>query len=1006
VPDSRSTDPSRWAHVNRVFHHAVTLEDTAAREAYLGAACAGAPDVLAEVRSLLEWDETASGFLDVPVARVAEWPTPPPTPPTPTPVGARGRGLAGSAPQDAAGRAGGGADADAGEGADAAVDVDADADAVGYADADADATVAGASGAGGEGLVDPLIGSALGAWRITGIIGRGGMGSVYRAERADAAFRRQAAIKVVRLGRESTPMIERFRRERETLAALDHPNIARLLDGGTTAAGQPYFVMELVDGVPIDRYCDERRLTVDRRLDLWRAVCAGVQYAHENLVIHRDIKPDNILVSQDGTPKLLDFGIAKLLSDGQTPADDAGAAATWLMTPDYASPEQLLGKTMPTLSSDVYSLGVLLYVLLTGVRPYHLSGTSRAAVQAQLADAVLRPPSARVAASRVANAPAVADRDEVAGGPGRAGGTGAGALDRAAARYGGPKAALRAGAVAGEDAGSHGDADVDADAGHADEDREDAAARAAARGATPRELARRLRGDLDAIVLRALARDAGQRYSTVDQLAADLERHRTSHPVAARGRDLPYLARTFVRRHAVALGVLAALFAAALGAMGTIVWQARAAAEARGRAEHRFEDVRRLAHAFMFDVHDAVVNIPGTTSARMLMVRTAVDYLERLAREAASDRDLQRELAGAFVKVGDAQGNPSSPNIGDTAGAVASYRRAIDIASALVRQAPDDVVASRTLALAHRRLADTLAWRGDMAQALAQCEASGRLFAEIAARPSPTLDDRLQAAVAQIKLGDLLGNPNFPNLGRAADADARYAVALTALRALSAEAGADARVRRYHGLTLERIGTLREQAGRWAEAAAAYRASFDIRQALAASEPLHMDIQRDAAIAYEKLGNIERFMNNAPAAAKNYRGALARFERLAAADPSNASGARTVAISQEKLAAALIELRQMAEARTLLASSLSAHRALAARDQDSAQARCDVGRTAEALGDAWAPARSTGSPPPDAACAAWKESLRARDALRKAGAESCTDAAEVERVTAKLHVCR
>jgi non-specific serine/threonine protein kinase/serine/threonine-protein kinase len=959
VPDSRSTDPSRWAHVNRVFHHAVTLTESSARDAYLEAACAGTPEVLVEVRSLLEWDQTASGFLDVPLARVAEWPTPMPTPapmPTPMPTPMASPALSSTPALDLT----------------------------------PTFTPGPALPPPMSVLDDPLIGSALGAWRITGIIGRGGMGSVYRAERADAAFRRQAAIKVVRLGRESAPMIERFRRERETLAALDHPNIARLLDGGATAEGQPYFVMELVDGVPIDRYCDEHRLTIDQRLDLWRAVCAGVQYAHENLVIHRDIKPDNILVADDGTPKLLDFGIAKLLSGVQTPVDDAGAAATWLMTPDYASPEQLFGKAMPTLSSDVYSLGVLLYVLLTGVRPYHLSGTSRGAVQAELTAAVLRPPSARVmelrgAPSRAGNDPATADRAS---------------------------------------AGAHADAHAGGNAG-ADAHREDAAARAAARGATPRELARRLRGDLDAIVLRALARDAGQRYSTVDQLASDLERHRTSHPVAARGRDLPYLARTFVRRHAVGLGVLAALVVAAFGAMGVIVWQARQAAEARSRAESRFEDVRRLAHAFIFDVHDAVVNIPGTTSARMLMVRTTVNYLERLAREASSDRDLQRELAGAFVKVGDAQGDPTGPNLGDTAGALASYRRAAGIADALVRESPDDLTAGRTLALAHRRLADTLAWSGDMAQALAQCETSERLFAGLAARPSPTLDDRLQAAIAQIKLGDLLGNPNLPNLGRTADADARYAVALASLRALSAEASTDVRVRRYHGLTLERIGTLREQAKRWDDAAAAYRASFDIRQALAAAEPSHMNIQRDAAIAYEKLGNVELFMRNAPAAEKSYRGALARFERLLAGDPSNATAARTVAISQEKLAEALTQLRQLAEARTLLAAALAGHRTLAARDPDNAQARCEVGRAAEALGDAWAPApppsppasaprahsslppdTRRGGPIPDAACVAWKESLHAREALRTAGAQACTEAAEIDRVSAKLRACR
>ena len=225
-----------------------------------------------------------------------------------------------------------------------------------------------------------LIGTSVGAWRILDAIGSGGMGVVYRAERADAAFRRNAALKVVRPGPDSPRILQRFQLERETLAALDHPNIARLMDGGTTADGQPFLVMELVDGVPIDRYCDEARLSIEERLDLFRTVCAGVQYAHENLVVHRDLKPDNILVTKDGVPKLLDFGVAKILSRDGAPAEDpAASAATWIMTPDYASPEQVSGRPSTT-ATDVYSLGVLLYVLLTGARPYRLTGTTPAAI--------------------------------------------------------------------------------------------------------------------------------------------------------------------------------------------------------------------------------------------------------------------------------------------------------------------------------------------------------------------------------------------------------------------------------------------------------------------------------------------------------------------------------------------------------------------------------------------------------------------------------------------------
>ncbi|HEX8474338.1 MAG TPA: tetratricopeptide repeat protein [Pyrinomonadaceae bacterium] len=220
---------------------------------------------------------------------------------------------------------------------------------------------------------DPSIGRRIGAYRIIREIGRGGMGAVYLAERADSEFRKRVAIKLIKRGMDTDFILRRFRNERQILATLDHPNIARLLDGGTTDDGLPYFVMEHIEGLPIYRFCDERRLTIHERLRLFRPLCDAVHYAHRNLVIHRDIKPSNILVIADGVPKLLDFGIAKLLNP-ELAADitlDPTATAMRLMTPEYASPEQVQG-LVATPATDVYSLGVLLYELLTGHRPYRL----------------------------------------------------------------------------------------------------------------------------------------------------------------------------------------------------------------------------------------------------------------------------------------------------------------------------------------------------------------------------------------------------------------------------------------------------------------------------------------------------------------------------------------------------------------------------------------------------------------------------------------------------------
>ena len=209
------------------------------------------------------------------------------------------------------------------------------------------------------------VGRRIGAYNILEEIGHGGMGEVYRAGRADGQYEKEVAIKLVRGGYDTAAVLDRFRHERQILASLDHPNIARLLDGGTTDEGIPYLVMELIEGIPIDQYCNARDLTVTERLRLFLQVCSAVQYAHQRLVIHRDIKPGNILVTQEGVPKLLDFGIAKILD----PLAGSETTIAGPMTPEYASPEQIRNEPITT-ATDVYSLGVVLYKLVTGRSPY------------------------------------------------------------------------------------------------------------------------------------------------------------------------------------------------------------------------------------------------------------------------------------------------------------------------------------------------------------------------------------------------------------------------------------------------------------------------------------------------------------------------------------------------------------------------------------------------------------------------------------------------------------
>ena len=226
----------------------------------------------------------------------------------------------------------------------------------------------------------PVAPERAGPFRIVREIGRGGMGVVYLAARAGAEFEQRVALKVIRQASRGSDVVRRFLEERRILALLEHPGIARLIDGGVTDQGEPYFAMELVDGEPIDTYCDSRQLAIEQRLDVFGAVCDAVQYAHEHLVIHRDLKPSNILVRGDGQLKLLDFGIAKLLDPLRSDGGQETQTGLMALTPEYAAPEQVRGKAVST-ATDTYALGVLLYVLLAGRRPYDVRGRTPSDVE-------------------------------------------------------------------------------------------------------------------------------------------------------------------------------------------------------------------------------------------------------------------------------------------------------------------------------------------------------------------------------------------------------------------------------------------------------------------------------------------------------------------------------------------------------------------------------------------------------------------------------------------------
>jgi serine/threonine protein kinase/tetratricopeptide (TPR) repeat protein len=421
----------------------------------------------------------------------------------------------------------------------------------------------------------------LGPYRLERLLGIGGMARVYLARRDDESYERQVAIKVFRPVTELPEVLLRFRRERQILAQLEHPNIARLYEAGTTEAGHPYLVMEYIDGLPLDVYCDRHRLGLDRRLELFDRICSAVHHAHQNLLVHRDLKPTNLLVTAAGEPKLLDFGIAKPLTP-ENRGDQVDLTRTGLrpMTPGYASPEQIRGEPITT-ACDVYGLGVVLYELLSGRRPHRATGIPPHRLERAICEEEAEPPSRAV-----------------------------------------------------ERADEH-------DPGQS------AVAIARSRRLSPRELHRRLQGDLDSIVLKAMRKVPGQRYASAERLAEDLLRFRDGRPVMARKGTFRYRAGKLVRRRWLPLTAAAVILGLVAVFLFTVLAQARRLARERSVAETRrleAENERqkaRYALDFLVDVFRvAEPGESGEVTAREVLAAGA----QRISQELGGRPEIQATL--------------------------------------------------------------------------------------------------------------------------------------------------------------------------------------------------------------------------------------------------------------------------------------------------------------------------------------------------------------------------
>ena len=437
------------------------------------------------------------------------------------------------------------------------------------------------------------IGERIDNYRIVKEIGRGGMGLVYLAERVDGLFDQKVALKIIKRGMDTDAILKRFVMERQILASLEHPFIARLLDGGTTYDGLPYFVLEYVEGSSVLEFCESKNLSLNERLQLFRKICDAVTYAHQNLVVHRDLKPSNILVNKNGEPKLLDFGIAKLLhaeSSGETEFTETGNR---MLTPEYASPEQISGERVTT-QSDVYSLGVLLSKLVRSPKP---EARSRSRFQ--------------ISHSKFQNRKYFETRN------------------------------------------LESETDNEQNAGK-----------------------QRPKTDLQAIMQTALREDILKRYSSVEQLSDDIRRHLEGLPVTAQKDSFAYKAAKFVYRNQFAVFAAAFVILALTAAAAFSVWQMQKANAAQSRAEQRFNEVRKLAGNVIFDYHDKIENLSGSTEIRGLMLKDSLAYLDSLAQESGNDAELSSEIGRTYLKIGDVQGKPFAANEGDTRGAMESYSKA------------------------------------------------------------------------------------------------------------------------------------------------------------------------------------------------------------------------------------------------------------------------------------------------------------------------------------------
>ena len=694
--------------------------------------------------------------------------------------------------------------------------------------------------------LDVAEGQLIDGYRLIRKIGSGGMGAVYLADQSGEGFSHKVALKLIKRGMDTGAVLKRFLMERQILANLEHPNIARMLDGGSTAEGLPYFVMEYIDGEEIRDYCDGRKLGLIQRLELFRKICDAVANAHQKLVVHRDLKPSNILVTKDGEPKLLDFGIAKLTSpDWNSDTNEATITQFRIMTPEYASPEQLAGEATAT-STDIYSLGVVLYELLTGERPHITRGKTPKEIAANvLSSDPPKPSTVR--------------------------------LERS----------------------SRGKAET----GYTESD---------PTGPSPlktRETPEivepaQLQGDLDNIILKAMRREPERRYQSVQEFSEDILRYLDGLPVRATVDSNLYRFGKFFKRHRTAVVATTAAALLLIAATGVTGWQYSVAQRERLRSERQFAETRKIANSLLFEIHDSISNLSGSTPARKLLVARAVEYLDNLAKDAQNDMTLQGELAAGYEKIGDVQGNPLGPNLGEAEAAIESYRKALAIREMLAVET-ENPAEQYAAAMLHSKLFRIKQVRNDLAEAEVHCRESIRILERLTNAEPANLLNQVTTARFYLELGDLLATQKdgdhdeiLRNYGKSISISEAIPETEETNKKASDGLSLNEKIFSVTQMAYRRLGQRFEMRKQPSEALANYQRALEASEKLAAAAvPRKASSEIVTAISLGNVGRLQASAGNFDDAFVKVRKMVEICEKAAAEDPKN-----RLAVSQLSLA--------------------------------------------------------------------------------------------------------